>query len=188
MAVTYDKHYQTVNLFGEPYPELIDFFDAIQEKGKLLDLGCGQGRDAIALARIGYDVTGVDSSRVGIEQMNRIASEEKLMLEGIVADIYEFKNFRSFDIVLMDSMFHFAKPDKEREIAFIKRVLAEIKLGGLFVVCIQDVGSKVKILRDTLALYKKIKLVADKHFTYTFHDNESGHKLEMNYRMIAMRK
>lgn len=26
MTVTYDKYYQTENLFGEPYPELIEFF------------------------------------------------------------------------------------------------------------------------------------------------------------------
>lgn len=50
MTVTYDKHYETENLFGDPYPELIEFFDKYSRKGNLLDLGCGQGRDAIPLA------------------------------------------------------------------------------------------------------------------------------------------
>ena len=78
MTVTYDKYYQTENLFGEPYPELIEFFAEYPYKGKLLDLGCGQGRDAIALARLGYSVTGIDNSKVGIQQMNQIGQVEKV--------------------------------------------------------------------------------------------------------------
>ncbi len=76
MTASYDKHYQTENLFGEPYPELIDFFTAYPERGKLLDLGYGQGRNAIPLARMGYEVTGIDISRVGIEQMNKVVRAE----------------------------------------------------------------------------------------------------------------
>ena len=52
MNVSYDKQYQTENLFGEPY----------SERGRLLDLGCGQGRNAIPLAQLGYEVTGMDIS------------------------------------------------------------------------------------------------------------------------------
>lgn len=37
MPVTYDKYYQTENLFGEPYPELIEFFAEYPRKGKVLD-------------------------------------------------------------------------------------------------------------------------------------------------------
>ena len=43
--LTYDKHYKAPNYFGEPYPELIQFFKEYEPKGHVLDLGCGQGRD-----------------------------------------------------------------------------------------------------------------------------------------------
>jgi len=76
--VEYDKHYQTEKLFGSPYPELIAFYAAITQKGKLLDLGCGQGRNAIALAKLGYEVTGIDYSIIGIEQLKKVAKEERL--------------------------------------------------------------------------------------------------------------
>jgi SAM-dependent methyltransferase len=87
----------------------------------VLDLGCGQGRDAIALARLGYSVAGIDNSKVGIEQVNQIGEIENLNLVGQVGDIYSFDRFADFDIVLLDSMFHFAKKDKEKEIGLIQK-------------------------------------------------------------------
>lgn len=114
MKVEYDKYYQTENLFGEPYPELIDFYSKIEDKGKLLDLGCGQGRDAIALSKLGFEVIGIDNSKVGIEQLNEIAKTENLPLQGVVTDIYEYSNYEEFDHVLLDSMFHFGKREREK--------------------------------------------------------------------------
>ena len=63
----YDDYYKTENLFGEPYKELVAFFKKYPLKGKLLDIGCGQGRNAIPLAKIGYQVTEIDIAKFGIE-------------------------------------------------------------------------------------------------------------------------
>ena len=188
MKVNYDTYYQTENLFGEPYPELIEFFIAYPHKGKILDLGCGQGRDAVALAKLGYTVTGIDHSNVGIEQMNRIALDEGLNLVGQVGDIYSFDDFSSFDCVLLDSMFHFAKKDKEKEIAFLRKIVSTIKNGCLLVICIQDTGDKVQILNHTLDLQSPLKRLADKQFTYIFTDKKSGQSSESLYRMIVAKK
>ncbi|GAB4420923.1 MAG: hypothetical protein OHK0039_35150 [Bacteroidia bacterium] len=134
MTVAYDAYYQTENLFGEPYPELIAFFTEYPRKGKVLDLGCGQGRDAIALARLGYAVTGIDSSKVGVEQMNLIGQNEKLNLAGQLGDIYIFNNFDKFDIALLDSMFHFSKKDKKKEIELVKKLfwMQKVKVSSSF--------------------------------------------------------
>lgn len=50
---------KTANLLRQ---ELIQKFCAIVPRGKILDLGCGPGRDANVLANKGYDVTGIDLS------------------------------------------------------------------------------------------------------------------------------
>ncbi len=188
MKATYDKYYETENLFGEPYPELIEFFAEYSRKGKVLDLGCGQGRDVIALARLGYSVTGIDNSKVGIDQMNQIGQNENLDLAGQVGNIYAFDRFSEFDIVLMDSMFHFAKKDKEKEIGLIKKIVSEIRNGSLVVVCIQDTGDKVQTLNKAIDFEKRLKRLADKEFKYVFEDSDSGHKSETNYRMIVIEK
>ncbi|MEP2023586.1 MAG: class I SAM-dependent methyltransferase [Reichenbachiella sp.] len=188
MTITYDKYYQTENFFGEPYPELIEFFAEYPGKGKILDLGCGQGRDAIALARLGYSVTGIDISKIGIDQMNLIGQNENLDLVGQVGNIYAFDRFSEFDIVLVDSMFHFAKKDKEKEIGLIKKIVSHIKNGSLAVVCIQDTGDKVQLLKQAIDFENQHKRLTDKEFKYVFEDSDSGHKSETDYRMIVVEK
>lgn len=188
MTVTYDKYYQTENLFGEPYPELMDFFSEYPKNGKVLDLGCGQGRDSIPLARLGFDVTGVDNSKVGIEQMNQIAKTENLKLNGIITDIFEINNFAEYDFVLLDSMFHFAKNDRKKETEFIKRIISKIGKECSLIFCIQDTGKKVEILNETIDFEKQLDRLVDKKFKYIFEDSQSGHKSETNYLMIVIRK
>ena len=158
MKVVYDKYYETENLFGEPYPELIDFFTKEIKNGKILDLGCGQGRDAIVLAKLGFDVTGIDNSKVGIDQMNEIATSNNLPLKGVVADIFLFDDFENYDVILLNSMFHFSKKDKAKEIAFIKNIISKIKENGIIIFCIQDTGTKVKTLNTVLFSDKKWKV------------------------------
>lgn len=188
MSVSYDKYYQTENLFGNPYPELIEFFARWAKKGKLLDLGCGQGRDAIPLARLGYEVVGIDYSKVGIEQMSQIAKMEHLPVTGIVKNIYEFDNFADFDFVLLDSMFHFTKKDLEKEKVFIKKIISKTKIGCLIMFCIQDTGNKVEILNRTLDYEKQTDRLIEKKFEYVFEDKKTGHRSGTDYRMIVVKK
>ena len=188
MAIAYDDYYKTENLFGAPYPELIEFFDVYPGKGKVLDLGCGQGRDAIALARLGYAVTGIDNSKVGIDQMIQIGKAENLNLVGQVEDIYAFDRFHEFDIILLDSMFHFEKNDKAKEVGLIQKIVSTSKIGCLVVICIQDTGKKVQILKESIDFERQLKRLADKKFKYCFEDQESGHKSETDYRLLIVEK
>jgi len=131
MRNTYNRHYEKDEYFGKPYPGLVEFFSSYPERNRLLDLGCGQGRDALFLGRIGYRVVGVDISDVGIQQLNTAAQKEKLQVKGLVADIYSFAISDEFDIVLLDSIFHFYKRDIDEEKGLLKRIIEEIKPGGL---------------------------------------------------------
>ncbi|WP_375559326.1 class I SAM-dependent methyltransferase [Bernardetia sp. OM2101] len=183
----YDNFYTTENLFGEPYTELIEFFKNYESKGKLIDVGCGQGRDAIPLAKLGYDVTGIDNSRIGIDQM--LNNNEKLNLTGFVADIYKFDDYQNFDIVLLDSMFHFEKRDRKKEIELVVKIATKIKKGSLICICIQDTSSKVKILKETIKNTKlDFKVLNDSSLIYNYEDKETGHKSETNYVMYIVKK
>ena len=93
-------------MFGHPYKELQDYFNKITSRGTLLDLGCGQGRDSIFLASLGYQVTAVDISKVGINQMIKKAQTMGLEVDGIVNDIQNLKLQRKFDVILFDMLLH----------------------------------------------------------------------------------
>jgi tellurite methyltransferase len=185
----YDKHYSTPDLFGDPYPELIEFFSKFEPKTNLLDLGCGQGRNSIPLARLGYKVTGIDSSKVGIEQMIKKSMSENLSATGIVGDIYNIDNYHDFNIILLDSMFHFLKKDLKRETELIVKILKEIKRGGLICICIRDAGQKVKILKKTVTKTKiGLEVLEDLTIMYHYEDKDSGHMSAMKYCLYIVRK
>ncbi|WNO10687.1 class I SAM-dependent methyltransferase [Teredinibacter sp. KSP-S5-2] len=55
--------------------------------GKVLCLAEGEGRNAVFLAKQGYSVTAVDSSRVGLEKAERLAKENGVTIELIHEDL-----------------------------------------------------------------------------------------------------
>ena len=144
----YDKHYKEPDHFGSPYPALVSFFRDYEPQGTVLDHGGGQGRDSIALARMGYKVTGVDVSSVGVSQMLAVSSREGLDIQGIVGDMYEYPIGDDVDVVLLDSMFHFYKNDREKETAFLHRVMGELVFGGLICIIISKSKRIEKELSD----------------------------------------
>ena len=73
MATDYDKLYQKTNrLLGAPGQAFVDFFETFEkERALVLDIGCGQGRDALFIARLGHRVTAVDLSPAGVDDLMR---------------------------------------------------------------------------------------------------------------------
>ena len=61
------------------------------QKGKVLSLAEGEGRNAVFLAKSGYEVTAVDSSSVGLEKAARLAKENDTNIEFILADLNEYQ-------------------------------------------------------------------------------------------------
>lgn len=71
--------------------------------GRALDLGAGEGRHAVWLASLGWQVTAVDFSPVGIERGRRGAQELGVDVDWVVADVttWEPPDGATFDLVLL---------------------------------------------------------------------------------------
>lgn len=72
-----------------------DFLAATAErylpaKGEILSLGEGEGRNAVFLARLGFRVTGVNGSAVGLEKARALAEKHGVRIETVVADLGTF--------------------------------------------------------------------------------------------------
>jgi SAM-dependent methyltransferase len=126
--VVYDQHYRAdPAACGEPFAEFAAFCRQVPT-GSVLDLGCGQGRDALMFARAGHRVVGVDVSAVGIEQMLAVAASEGLDVEGIVHDIVSYRPGGCFDLVVLDRVLHMLAVDNR--MAALATAMAAVAPGG----------------------------------------------------------
>ncbi|NNE79756.1 MAG: methyltransferase domain-containing protein [Silicimonas sp.] len=130
MAYDYDKLYgEAREALGDPTSIFVDFFDRLdQQNGRVLDVGCGQGRDAIFIARKGHCVVGVDISTNGIRDLKDVAARENLPIEGVVADIVSYRPDGAFDVILIDRTLHMlARPAR---LAVLKTMLDHVNGNG----------------------------------------------------------
>ncbi len=76
------KYNQDPAYFGtESSPLLERFADRLSAGCKILDIGVGQGRNALPFARLGHPVTGIDTSGVAIESTREVVQQEELPVE-----------------------------------------------------------------------------------------------------------
>ncbi len=135
MPTDYEKVYQQDrHALGEPFAEFVAFFDQYnKQNADVLDIGCGQGRDALFIARRGHHVVGVDMSPTGIAQLLEDASAENLNIEGVVADLREYEPDREFDVVVADRTLHMLL-DAEVRLQVLARLCKAVRDGGYMLI------------------------------------------------------
>lgn len=101
------------------------FLKYVKPGGRILDLGCGSGRDSRAFLERGYEVVAVDGSR----ELAKIAGAY-IGQEVIVADFREFEPEGTFDgIWACASLLHLPKGEI---VAVMRRMAAHLAEGGCF--------------------------------------------------------
>ncbi|MCB0115481.1 MAG: class I SAM-dependent methyltransferase [Caldilineaceae bacterium] len=186
---SYDNQYNLEeSLFGEPYPEFVALIDSIDHKGDALDLGCGQGRDALMLAQQGYSVTGVDASEVGIRQMVERASALGLSVTGVVGDFHAFDFPQQYDLAVLDSILHFAE-DKEKEIDLLDRVLAHTRKDGYVCIFIHKDAAKERALHGYIETRRAgWRLAHTQDIDYVYEEKRINFRAAFQMHMAVMQK
>jgi cyclopropane fatty-acyl-phospholipid synthase-like methyltransferase len=83
----------TPDYFGaEPEASLVRFADLLDLSQPVLDVGCGQGRNTLFLARRGFSVDALDPSRVAVEQVGSLAEKNGLSVRTIHGTFQDLKN------------------------------------------------------------------------------------------------
>jgi len=83
---------------------------------KLLDIGCGEGRNAVFFARNGYEVTAFDLAKDGVEKTKKLAEKIGVKVKVFRADINEFRLEDNFDILFSTGTLHYIKNELREEI------------------------------------------------------------------------
>src|SRR5215469_9538410 len=85
----YSDDAEQVTFNHAPNAFLVDFTKTLKP-GRALDVGMGQGRNAIYLAQHGWEVTGFDLSDAGVNLAREQAARLGVKLNAIVADAHSY--------------------------------------------------------------------------------------------------
>jgi len=97
-----DRYRQKGSVWGAEPNQFVVAYLSDLEPSRVLDLGTGQGRNAIWLAGQGHQVTALDISDVAIAQAKEIAADAGVEVEFIAADLKRWQpEPESYDLVLL---------------------------------------------------------------------------------------
>jgi len=158
--------------------------------GRALDIACGAGRHAIYLASKGWDVTAVDSSRVGIDLLIERARACGVYVETHVADLErdEFKiEKESYDLI---SVFYYLQRD------LFPKLSGGLRSGGIFVAAIHmvDESAGVKPMNPDFLLkpgelQSFFRSWTIEHYHETAdHDADAGEHRRRSAEIIALKR
>jgi tellurite methyltransferase len=136
---------------------------------RVLDAGCGTGRNLIFFLRAGYEVFGVDQSPEAISQIRRLAAAlaPNLPAENFRIEPVEKMSFRSrqqtadhdqtdsesFDVVISSAVLHFAR-DQEHWQAMVNEMWRVLRPGGIF----------FARLASTIGMEQQVTLIEGRRF------------------------
>lgn len=102
---------------------------------RVLDAGCGSGRNLVYFLRSGYEVFGVDESGPQITQMRQLAATlaPHLLKDNFRVEPVERLSADSadFDVVLSSAVLHFARDERQWQ-AMVNEMWRVLKPGGIF--------------------------------------------------------
>lgn len=103
--------------------------------GRALDIACGEGRNAIWLAGLGWHATGVDFSAAALSKARKLAEQRHVAVEWIDADLTDWTPpARAFDLVIV---FYLQLPAEERRRVY-GRMATGVASGGTMLVVGHD--------------------------------------------------
>lgn len=103
---------------GKPSKDVATIASKIKLPARALDLGCGEGRNALYLARIGFETSATDISASGIQKLNTVAGELRLNINAVVCDMRQYAFNKTFDLIVCEGCLHLIKHEEWSKIIF----------------------------------------------------------------------
>lgn len=158
----WDRRYEERELLWSAKPNRFLVAEAAGlAPGRALDLACGEGRNAIWLAELGWQVTGVDFSEVAIAKARGRAAREEADVDFLCADLLDFEpEPEAYDLVLV---LYLQLPSAERRLVLF-RAAGAVATGGTFLLVGHDLANLAEGVGgpdDPRVLYTPDDIAAD---------------------------
>ena len=180
---------------GAVHSEVLEALEKIEVQ-TVLDLGCGQGRNSLYLAKQGMHVTALDQNELSLELLKGIANQEKLDMEIASYDIQQANLQGDYDWIISTVVLMFLQ--SESIPAVIRDMQAHTKPGGYnLIVCAMDtedypckVNFPFAFKEGELAdYYKGWELVKYKENPGHLHRrDEDGNRIQLRFATMLARK
>jgi cyclopropane fatty-acyl-phospholipid synthase-like methyltransferase len=132
----YDDGYRACPCFwGKDIGSMIKHYLLERDVAKMtiLDAGCGEGKNAVALAKLGANVTAIDCSAVALENARNTFNCDSVDWQ--LGDIREFDSKgRKFDLVIAYGLMHCLQ-SKSEIFAIVRHLQEMTKPGGWSMLC-----------------------------------------------------
>lgn len=168
MNKTFEEIYKKEKCFWGINPDkYVAILSEHVHQGRVLDLGAGEGRNSIYLAQKGFDVTAVDISQNGLEKINKIAKENRIVVKTLLADLSEYQIDDIYDIIISSATLHFL--NKEHVDRIINQMQKNTKIGGINGISVfncDNESPKPYLFKkgELVERYKNWKIIGNKEF------------------------
>lgn len=120
--------------FGKPSDEVYDIARKLKRGSRILDVGAGEGRNAIYLSEQGFNVDAFDISEKGINKLNYLASKKGIYINSFICDVSNFIFCWQYDLIIAHGILQFI--DRSIRNEFIEQMKNFTKVGGYNVVSV----------------------------------------------------
>jgi tellurite methyltransferase len=100
---------KSISTMGGPSLEVFEILPSLSSCAKVLDLGCGEARNALYLAKHGCICSVMDHSKAAIEKIKRVAKDLKVIINAEVADLNNYEIKGNYDLIMAHGCLHFLK-------------------------------------------------------------------------------
>ena len=166
---------------GRPQPELARLADEGKIRGRVLDVGCGTGENALHFASLGMTVCGLDAAPRAIQKATKKAGARGIEASFRVGDALHLEKLgEKFDTITDCGLFHVFSDDERR--VYARSLRSALKKGGAyFMLCFSvkeptDWGGPKRVseaeIRETFRDGWRVNFIREARLSSNF--NEKG--------------
>lgn len=127
-------------VIGQPQPALVELERSGEISATVLDVGCGDGHNAVYLASLGYDVVGIDAAPAALRRARDTAAARGVQVRFEQADVLDLSGHPEYDTVLDSALFHVFGPQDQLRYA---RNLHRVTRGRAHVLALAEADPQI---------------------------------------------